>query len=93
MRNTKHFETLAEGWGRAYREYAEKKMASLRAEDPTRDVWNTPVDVRDMPRFQYREEALAARIKSVLPPLGVLIVMAVVLFGAAYASFVRTDPR
>ena len=46
-----------------------------------------------MPRFQYREESLAARLKAGLGPLAVLLAMAVAAFGAAYLSFVRTDPR
>jgi len=51
------------------------------------------VDVSDMPRFEYKEEALAARFRSALGPLAVLLVMSIVVFGAAFVSFVRTDPR
>jgi len=93
MRNLKHFETLAGGWGQAYRDYANAKMEELRAKDPTLDVWNTPVDVSDMPRFQYREEALTGRLKSILAPMTILIILTIILFGAAYISFIRYDPR
>jgi ABC-type transport system involved in multi-copper enzyme maturation permease subunit len=93
LRNEAHFRALSDGWGQAYGDYADNKMEALRKEDPTMDVWNTPVDVSDMPRFQYKEEALTGRIKAVLAPLAVLAVLSILLFGAAYVSFIRYDVR
>ena len=93
MRNEIHFRALGRGWGRAYGDYETQKTEALRSKDPTMDVWNTPVDVSDMPRFQYREEALTGRIKGVLTPFTILIVVSIVLFSAAYVSFIRYDVR
>jgi len=93
MRNESHFRAISDGWGQAYGDYADNKMEALRKEDPTRDVWNTPVDVSDMPRFQYREEALTGRIRGVLGPFTILIVLSIILFSAAYVSFIRYDVR
>jgi len=93
MRNQAHFRTLAEAWDRTYGEYESGKIEALRRGNPTMDVWNTPVDVGDMPRFQYQEETLTSRIRGVLTPLTVLLIMAVGIFAAAFISFVRTDPR
>jgi ABC-type transport system involved in multi-copper enzyme maturation permease subunit len=93
LRNIAHFNDLSDRWGRAYGEYSRSKIAALQKQDPTVDWWNTAVDVSDMPRFEYSEETLAARFRSALGPLAVLLVMSVGIFGAAFVSFVRTDPR
>jgi len=93
LRNISHFKDLSDRWGRSYGEYARGKTAALQKKDPAVDWWNTAVDVSDMPRFEYKEEALAARFRSALGPLAVLLVMAVGAFAAAYLSFIRTDPR
>jgi len=93
MRNEVHFRTVRSAWDQAFGDYADNKMEELRKKDPTMDVWNTPVDVSDMPRFQYREEALTGRIKGVLAPFTILIVVSIVLFSAAYVSFIRYDVR
>ena len=77
----------------AYGDYVRAKIEALQKKDPAVDWWNTAVDVSDMPRFEYKEEALAARIKSALGPLAVLLVLGIGVFGAAFVSFVRTDPR
>ncbi|HPH45328.1 MAG TPA: ABC transporter permease subunit, partial [Candidatus Aminicenantes bacterium] len=93
VRNRAHFETIAAAFWDAYENYAGPKMEALRKADPTMDVWNTAVDVRDMPRFVYREEPLAGRIKSVLAPLLILCGMALVVFLGAVLSFNWTDVR
>ncbi len=92
-RNVIHAGELAQAWGRAYREYQPKKMAEMKAKDPTVDLWNTPVDMTDAPRFRYTEEGLGGRLKAALPPFAVLLGYCAVLFAAAYVAFIRYDAR
>jgi ABC-type transport system involved in multi-copper enzyme maturation permease subunit len=80
-------------WYAVYGDYSRAKIQALQKKDPATDWWNTAVDVSDMPRFRYREDALSARLKAGLAPFGVLLAMVVIAFGAAYVSFIRTDPR
>jgi ABC-type transport system involved in multi-copper enzyme maturation permease subunit len=93
IRNRSHFETLRGAWDRSFEAYADKRMEILKKDNPAMDVWNAVVDVGDMPRFKYREESLAARLKGVLPEFAVLILSGLVVFSAAYVSFIRYDPR
>ena len=93
-RNQAHFGRLAELWGQAfYRDYRTRKVEELRAKDPTADAWNTPIDMTDAPRFRYAEEGLGGRVQAALPPLAILLAYGVVLFAAAYVTFIRTDVR
>ncbi len=92
--NMVHFGSLAEAWTTAfYRDYRTKKLEALKAKDPTADLWNTPIDMTDSPRFLYTEEGLGGRVKATLPPFAVLLGYCVVLFAAAYVSFIRYDAR
>jgi ABC-type transport system involved in multi-copper enzyme maturation permease subunit len=94
IRNRVHFGRLAQLWGRAfYQDYQPKKVAEMRAKDPTVDTSNTAVDMTDAPRFRYAEEGLGGRVRAALPPFAVLLVYGVVLFAAAYVSFIRYDVR
>jgi ABC-2 type transport system permease protein len=94
IRNLTHFDQLREAWGSTfYGEYQPKKVAEMRAKDPTIDTSNTPVDMSDAPRFKYTEERLGGRIHAALPPLAVLLGYCVVLFAAAYVAFIRYDAR
>ncbi len=93
LQNRESFEAQTVAWYRVYRDYSRAKVAALQKKDPAVDWWNTAVDVSDMPRFEYKEETLAARFKSALGPLAVLLVLSIAVFGAAYLSFIRTDPR
>jgi ABC-type transport system involved in multi-copper enzyme maturation permease subunit len=93
-RNQAHFGRLVQLWGQAfYRDYQPKKIAELRAKDPTADSWNTAVDMSDAPRFRYVEEDLGGRVQAALPPFGVLFGFGIVLFAAAYVAFIRYDVR
>jgi ABC-type transport system involved in multi-copper enzyme maturation permease subunit len=93
-RNQEHFGRLAQLWGQSfYRDYQMRKIEELRAKDPTADVWNTPIDMSDAPRFRYAEEGLGGRIKAALPPFAVLLGYGIVLFAAAYVAFIRYDVR
>jgi ABC-type transport system involved in multi-copper enzyme maturation permease subunit len=93
VRNLDHFGRLQAVWNRAFGDYQTKKMAELKAKDPTADEWNTAVDMTDAPRFRYVEENLGGRIRAVLPPFGVLAGYGILLFAAAYVAFIRYDVR
>jgi ABC-type transport system involved in multi-copper enzyme maturation permease subunit len=94
MRNMAHFDRLYEHWNHLfYEEYEPKKVAEMKAKDPTVDYSNTPVDMTDAPRFQYTEEKLGGRISAALPPFAVLLGLCVALFAAAYVAFIRYDAR
>jgi ABC-type transport system involved in multi-copper enzyme maturation permease subunit len=93
VRNLDHFGRLQAVWNRAFGDYRTKKMAELKAKDPTADEWNTAVDMTDAPRFRYVEENLGGRIRAALPPFGVLAGYGILLFAAAYAAFIRYDVR
>jgi len=93
LRNQAHFARLSGVWQGAFRDYLKKKVAGLQAEDPTVDWWNTPVDMSDRPRFEYREEALGGRVSAALPALGLLLGYGLVFFALAYVSFLRYDAR
>ncbi|HVP89640.1 MAG TPA: ABC transporter permease subunit [Terriglobales bacterium] len=102
-RNMAHFERLRRAWESAFYgdnpinvpgvDYRSKKVAELKAKDPTADVWNTAIDMTDAPRFRYVEEGLGGRVKAALPPFAVLLGYCVVLFAAAYVAFIRYDAR
>jgi len=94
VRNRTHFETMSVAWERAfYGDYRTKKMEALRSQDPSMDVWNSPVDMSDAPRFRYREEGLKSRVRSTLPAFAVLLASVLVLFAAAFVAFIRYDVR
>jgi len=67
LMNKKHFDDLSTLWDQSYGDYVRARTAALQKQDPTTDWWNSPVDVSDMPRFQYKEEAVGARIAGALP--------------------------
>jgi ABC-type transport system involved in multi-copper enzyme maturation permease subunit len=92
-RNMLHVGDLAQLWGHAFGDYETRKMAEMKAKDPTVDLWNTPVDMSDSPRFRYTEEGLGGRVNAALPPFAVLLGYCVVLFAAAYVAFIRYDAR
>jgi hypothetical protein len=92
-RNMLHVGDLAQLWGHAFGDYETRKMAEMKAKDPTADLWNTPIDMTDAPRFRYTEEKLGGRVHAALPPFAVLLGYCVVLFAAAYTAFIRYDAR
>ncbi len=94
VRNLTHFGALSAAWERAfYEDYMPKKIETLRSKDPSVDVWNTPMDMSDSPRFRYTEEGLKGRVRSALPAFAVLLASGLVLFAAAYFAFIRYDVR
>jgi ABC-type transport system involved in multi-copper enzyme maturation permease subunit len=94
MRNMLHVRRLAEVWsGSFFRDYQPKKLAELKAKDPTADPWNTAVDMTDSPRFRYTPEGLGGRLVAALDAFAVLAVYVVALFAAAAVAFIRYDVR
>lgn len=93
MRNEAYLGRLSGVWDRAFWDYARAKIGGLQAKDPATDWWNTAVDMSDRPRFEYREEALRARVAAALPGLLLLAGYGLVLFALAYVSFLRYDVR
>jgi len=93
MRNLEHFQSLAAAFGNAFGAYERRKIEDMRRADPTVNAYDSIVDVRDMPRFVYKEERLAGRIKAAAGPFVLLFVMALAVFMAAVLSFNRTDAR
>lgn len=92
-RSMDYFGNLASRWGSLFADYSRKKTEAMRQENPAIDIWNTPVDVSDMPRFQYVDQPLGERIAAVLPYFAVLFVFNLLFFTAAFVSFVRYDVR
>ena len=93
VRNSIHFGRITGLFWQAFDAYEAERLEELRKKDPSVDWWNTPVDMSDRPRMKYAEEALAARIKWVLPLFAVLVVYIFIFFSAAYFSFIRYDVR
>ncbi len=93
LRNGAHFSRISARFWRDFADYVKQKTDSLQKKDPTTDWWNTPVDMSDMPRFRYEEEPLGGRVAAALPPLAVLFGCGLLLFLAAYLSFIRYDVR
>jgi ABC-type transport system involved in multi-copper enzyme maturation permease subunit len=93
MRNEAYFGRTSGAWSRDFWDYARKRIAELQAEDPAPDWWNTPVDMSDRPRFEYREEPLGRRVQAALPGFLLLLGYGLVFFALAYVSFLRYDIR
>ena len=93
IRNMSHFSRISGVWEGAFRVYGTKKTASLKEKDATIDIWNSPVDVSDRPRFQYKQEALVERLKGTIRFFVILIIFSLALFSAAFISFIRYDVR
>lgn len=93
MRNMAYFGRLSAEWDRTFSDYEEKKMAEMKRADPAVSVWEAKADVGDMPGFNYRQEPLGERLQAGLAPLAVLLIGCILLFAAAYVSFIRYDVR
>lgn len=93
MKNEAYFGRIRGAWGQDFWKYVRKRIAELQAKDPATDWWNTAVDMSDRPRFEYREEALGARVQAALPGFVLLLGYGLVFFVLAYVSFLRYDVR
>jgi ABC-type transport system involved in multi-copper enzyme maturation permease subunit len=93
IRNQAHFSRISLLFSQAFFDYMLQRVAALQKKDPATDWWNTALDMSDRPRFEFREEELAGRVKAALPAFAVLIVYGLIFFAGAYFSFVRYDVR
>jgi ABC-type transport system involved in multi-copper enzyme maturation permease subunit len=93
IRNEAHFGQVSDLFWQAYADYSRQKIEALQKKDPSTDWWNTAVDMSDRPRFRYQQEALSGRVQATLPAFAVLIICGLILFLAAYFSFIRYDVR
>jgi ABC-type transport system involved in multi-copper enzyme maturation permease subunit len=93
IQNEAHFQQVELLFWDSFRDYERQRVDELQKKDPATDWWNTAVDMSDMPRFHYQEEGLGGRLKASLPPFAVLISACLLLFIAAYFSFIRYDVR
>ncbi len=60
--------------------------------DPTYNS-NTFVDIRNRPRFVFKEEPLKDKLHAVLPYWGILVLFNVLFFAMAFVGFLRYDVR
>jgi ABC-type transport system involved in multi-copper enzyme maturation permease subunit len=72
--------------------YVSGKEEEAKSKDPTYDV-NSYLDLKDRPRFDFREEPLRDRVQGVLPWCGVLVFFNLLLFAVSYVRFMRCDVR
>lgn len=82
-------EELSVGFDRWSHETADR----LREQNPGTDVWNTPADLSDMPRFTYRSEPLSGRLTAALPWMTALAVYGLLFIAVAVTGFLRYDVR
>ena len=93
INNDDRFVFLREKWHEEFEAYRDKRMALLRAQDPQKDWWNTPVKMDDRPRFVFRELSLRERVKNAALPLFLLFLLDLVVMVAAVRSFLGYDVR
>lgn len=94
LRHRKRLEAQKEEvFATVYREWRRAKLARLEERDPTRDWWNTPADLTDMPRFTYRSEPLSGRLAATSPWFVTLVFYGALFTAVAAFAFTRYDLR
>jgi ABC-type transport system involved in multi-copper enzyme maturation permease subunit len=92
LRSLDYFERIKEEYEEQFQSYAEEKISDARKKNPAIDE-EYYLDVRDRPRFVFKEEALKDKLGEVLPYWGILVLFNVVFFAAAFTGFMRYDVR
>jgi len=92
LRSLEYFAHTHGEYRSQFRKYAEKKMDDEREKNPAFSG-KSFLDLRDRPRFVFKEEALKDKLGEVLPYWGILVLFNVVFFVAAFAGFMRYDVR
>jgi hypothetical protein len=92
LRSLEYFKQTKDEYGRQLRSYVDKKIEDAREKNPALDE-EYYLDVRDRPRFVFKEEALKYKLGEVLPYWGILVLFNVVFFSTAFAGFMRYDVR
>ncbi|UCE46444.1 MAG: ABC transporter permease subunit [Phycisphaerales bacterium] len=95
LRSLEYFEQFRDEYRKRFWRYAWKVEEA--AEAAHKDEPSPPgglfLDLRDHPRFVFKEEALKSKLKVVMPYWGILVAFNVVFFVAAFAGFMRYDVR
>jgi ABC-type transport system involved in multi-copper enzyme maturation permease subunit len=76
-----------------FKKYAKKKRDDEREKNPAFEDDSSFLDLRDRPRFVFKEEPLKDKLNEILPYWGILVLFNVVFFVAAFAGFMRYDVR
>ncbi len=94
LRYRERLEAQHEEFADGFNRWTRATVDRVRRQHPEiRDVWNTPTDLSDMPRFAYRSEPLADRLVAVLPWTLALAAYGLLFITVAVAGFVRYDVR
>ncbi len=92
LRSLEYFEQVKDEYGKQFGPYIFEKERQAEKNDPTYTRYSF-LDLRDRPRFVFKEEALKDKLGEVLPYWGILVVFNVVFFAAGFAGFMIYDVR
>ncbi len=92
LRSLKYFEQIKTEYKRQLFSYVMSKRREEIKKNPKVGRYSS-VDISDLPRFVFKEEALKDKLIEVLPYWGILVLFNVVFFVAAFAGFMRYDVR
>ena len=92
LRGMSYFRKSVGEFSRTFRPYLERKEQEAREADPTYNS-NSFIDLRDRPRFSFREESISDTLTAVLPYWGALLFFNVLFFTIAFVGFLKYDVR
>jgi ABC-type transport system involved in multi-copper enzyme maturation permease subunit len=92
LRSLEYFEQVKGEFSGRFWDHIDKQEEDAKKNDPE-FTWDSFLDLRDRPRFVFKEEALKDKLIEVLPYWGILALFNVVFFAAAFAGFMRYDVR
>jgi len=92
LHSLSYFSRVASEYYAIMNPYLQSKEEQARQKDPTFGN-NSFLNVRDRPRFIYREEPLSNRLGAGLPYWGFLLFFNVLFFVVAFVRFLRYDVR
>ena len=92
LRSLKYFEQIKVEYKRQLFSYVMSKRHEEIKKNP-KVGRHSSVDISDLPRFVFKEEALKDKLTVVLPYWGILVLFNVVFFVSAFAGFMRYDVR
>jgi hypothetical protein len=95
LRSLKYFGESKREYSWRFRVYADGVEAAVEAahKNEPKPPGGWFLDLRDHPRFVFKEEPLRDKLDAVLPYWGILVLFNVVFFVAAFAGFMRYDVR
>ena len=91
LRSLEYFGQVKAEYRKRFERYAIRQEAAS-DKDPARRG-DPFLDLRDHPRFVFKEEALKDKLGEVLPYWGILVLFNVVFFAAAFTGFIIYDVR